>query len=51
MLVMDALLPTMDTVETVTFPKNLSMFSGVNVSGLQIVIPEQAILNRFSAEG
>jgi len=48
---MDAQLPTMETVETITFPMNLSTFSGVNISGLQIVIPKQAILNRFSIEG
>jgi len=48
---MDAQLPTMETVRTITFPMNRDMFSGVNVSGLQIVIPEQAILNRFSDAG
>ena len=50
-VVMDAQLPTNDTVETVTFPKNRSMFAGVNISGLQIVISKQAILNRFHIEG
>jgi len=48
---MDAQLPTMETVETIVFPMNGSMFSGVNVSGLQIIITKQAILNRFSIEG
>jgi len=48
---MDAQLPTMETVETVTFPMNRSMFSAMNVSDLQIVIPEQAILNRFNNKG
>ena len=48
---MDAQLPTMETVETIIFPMDRSTFSGVNVTGLQIIISKQAILNRFSIEG
>ncbi|XP_065910088.1 uncharacterized protein [Dysidea avara] len=47
----NAQLPTSFTAETITFPSDNSIFSGINTSALQIVIPREAILYRFSVEG
>jgi len=49
--VIDAQLPTSFTAETILFPSDISMFSGINTSMLQILIPREAILYRFHVEG
>jgi len=49
--VIDIQLPTSLTAETIIFPTDLSMFSGINTSVLQIMIPKEAILYRFIVEG
>ena len=51
LVVMDAQLPTAQTVETITFPENSRMFSNTNATVLQIVIPAEAIQHRFTVEG
>ena len=50
-VVINAQLPTSFTAETITFPSDNSIFSGINTSALQIVVPREAILYRFSVEG